>query len=104
MKMVTTETIAGAEIDESIGVVRGSTVEARNIGRDVTQLVRNVTGGELKAYSRLLSNARDEALSRMEADAAEVEADAVVNVRFETSTVVQGGAEVIAYGTAVRLR
>ena len=104
MKMVTTETIAGAEIDESIGVLRGSTVEARNIGRDVTQLVRNVTGGELKAYSRLLSNARDEALSRMEADAAEVEADAVVNVRFETSTVVQGGAEVIAYGTAVRLR
>ncbi len=104
MESVTTETIPGEEIDQALGIARGNTVEARNIGRDITQTLRNVTGGELKAYSKLLTNARNEAISRMEADAESMGADAVVNVRLETSTVVQGGAEVIAYGTAVTLR
>lgn len=104
MEIVTTDTIAGREIDESLGIARGNTVEARNIGRDVTQALRNVTGGELKAYSELLTSARDEAIDRMEEQAAAMGADAVVNVRLETSTVVKGGAEVIAYGTAVTLQ
>ncbi len=103
MQVVSTETVPGHEIVEALGVVRGNTVEARNIGRDITQSLRNITGGELKGYSELLTRARDEALERMEAHAAEVGADAVVNVRLETSEIIDGGAEVIAYGTAVRL-
>ena len=103
MEVVTTNTIAGKEIEESLGIARGNTVEARNIGRDVTQALRNVKGGELKAYSQLLAKARDEAIERMEQEAESMGADAVVNVRLETSTVVKGGAEVIAYGTAVTL-
>jgi uncharacterized protein YbjQ (UPF0145 family) len=104
MRVVTTDTVPGSEIVESLGVARGNTVEARNVGRDITQTLRNLTGGELKAYSELMSKARDEALDRMVTDAESLGADGVVNVRFETSTVIDGGAEVIAYGTAVRLR
>ncbi|CAI49391.1 UPF0145 family protein [Natronomonas pharaonis DSM 2160] len=104
MQTVSTETVPGHETVEALGIARGNTVEARNVGRDITQSIRNITGGELKAYSELLSKARDEALSRMEADAEEMGADAVVNVRLETSKVTDGGSEVIAYGTAVRLR
>lgn len=73
------------------------------MGRDITQGIRNLAGGELKAYSTLLSDARDQAIERMEADAIEMGADAVVNVRMETSEVTQGASEVIAYGTAVKL-
>ena len=103
MRVLTTETVPGHEIVESVGIARGNTVEARNVGRDITQSIRNITGGELKAYSELLTKARDEALERMVEDAEGLGADAVVNVRFETSEVTSGGAEVIAYGTAVRL-
>lgn len=104
METVTTETIPGEEIEETLGIARGNTVEARNVGRDITQALRNLVGGELKAYSELLTKARDEALSRMEADAEEMGADAVVNVRMESSEISNGGSEVIAYGTAVRLK
>jgi len=100
---VTTETVPGYEVVEVLGIARGNTVRARNVGRDITQGLRNLAGGELKAYSTLLAQARDEALERMEADAVEMGADAVVNVRMETSEVTQGGSEVIAYGTAVKL-
>jgi uncharacterized protein YbjQ (UPF0145 family) len=100
---VTTETVAGHEIAEVMGIALGNTVRARNVGRDITQGIRNLAGGELKAYSTLLADARDQAIERMEADALEMGADAVVNVRMETSEVTQGASEVIAYGTAVRL-
>ena len=100
---VTTETVTGHEIAEVLGIARGNTVRARNVGRDITQGIRNLAGGELKAYSTLLADARDQAIERMEADALEMGADAVVNVRMETSEVAQGASEVIAYGTAVRL-
>ena len=100
---VTTETIPGREIVEVLGIARGNTVRARNVGRDITQGLRNLAGGELKAYSTLLTDARDQAIERMEADALEMGADAVVNVRMETSEVSQGASEVIAYGTAVKL-
>jgi uncharacterized protein YbjQ (UPF0145 family) len=103
MRVLTTETVPGHEIVELVGIARGNTVEARNVGRDITQSIRNITGGELKAYSELLTKARDEAVERMVEDAEGLGADAVVNVRFETSEVTSGGAEVIAYGTAVRL-
>ncbi|WP_312908593.1 YbjQ family protein [Natronosalvus caseinilyticus] len=104
MQITTTETVPDGEIDEILGVARGNTVEARNVGRDITQWIRNIFGGELKAYSELLSKARDEAVDRMEADAERMGADAVVNVRLETSQITDGGSEVMAYGTAVRLR
>jgi uncharacterized protein YbjQ (UPF0145 family) len=100
---VTTETIPGREVASVLGIARGNTVRARNLGRDITQGLRNLAGGELKAYSTLLAQARDEAIARMEADALEMGADAVVNVRMETSEVTQGASEVIAYGTAVTL-
>jgi uncharacterized protein YbjQ (UPF0145 family) len=100
---VTTETVPGREIGEALGIARGNTVRARNVGRDITQGLRNLAGGELKAYSTLLTTAREEAIARMEADAVEMGADAVVNVRMETSEVSQGASEVIAYGTAVTL-
>lgn len=100
---VTTGTVPGHEIVEVLGIARGNTVRARNVGRDFTQSLRNLAGGELNAYTTLLTNARDEAIARMEADAAAMGADAVVNVRMETSSVAQGASEVIAYGTAVRL-
>ena len=104
MDVVTTETVPGREITETLGIARGNTVKARNVGRDITQSIRNITGGELKAYSELLTDARDEALERMVEDAREnLGADAVVNVRLESSEISNGGSEVIAYGTAVRL-
>ena len=81
MEIVNTETVPGEEIAESLGVVRGNTVRARNVGRDITQSIRNITGGELKAYSELLSDARDEALERMVEDAESVGADAVADDR-----------------------
>jgi uncharacterized protein YbjQ (UPF0145 family) len=100
---VTTETVPGHEVVEVLGIARGNTVKARNLGRDITQGLRNLAGGERKAYSTLLSQARDEAIARMEVDAVEMGVDAVVNVRMETSEITKGASEVIAYGTAVRL-
>jgi uncharacterized protein YbjQ (UPF0145 family) len=100
---VSTETIPGREIVEVLGIARGNTVKARNVGRDITQGIRNLAGGELTAYSTLLSQARDEAIERMEAHAVAMGGDAVVNVRMETSEITKGASEVIAYGTAVRL-
>ena len=104
MIVTTAEDVPGEEIDEVLEVARGNTVEARNVGRDLTQLIRNLSGGELKAYSKLLTKARDEAIARVEADAEEMGADALINLRLETSTVVSGGAEVLAYGTAVSFK
>ncbi|MFC7071680.1 YbjQ family protein [Halovenus rubra] len=103
MEVVNTDTVPGEEIEESLGIARGNTVEARNVGRDITQSIRNLTGGELKAYSELLTKAREEALSRMVEDAKSMNADAIVNVRLESSEISNGGSEVLAYGTAVRL-
>jgi uncharacterized protein YbjQ (UPF0145 family) len=103
MEVVNTDTVPGEEIEESLGIARGNTVEARNVGRDITQSIRNITGGELKAYSELLTKAREEALTRMVDDAEAMGADAIVNVRLESSEIANGGSEVLAYGTAVRL-
>ena len=103
MKLTTTDTLAGEEIAETLGTVRGNTVRARNAGRDFTQSLRNFVGGEMRAYTELLSESREEAEERMVAEAEELGADAVVCVRFETSEFSAAGAEMLAYGTAVKL-
>ena len=99
-----TETIPGREIAELKGLVRGSTVRARNIGRDIFAGFKNIVGGEISEYTRLLADSREQAYQRMIEDAQNQGADAVVNVRFTTSAVMQGAAEILAYGTAVKLR
>ncbi|PCJ28768.1 MAG: hypothetical protein COA97_00050 [Flavobacteriales bacterium] len=104
MIYVTTETIHGKEITETLGIVRGSTVRARNIGRDIFAGLKNIIGGEISEYTQLLADSREQAIKRMLDDAVRVGADAIVNVRFTTSTVMQGAAEMLAYGTAVKLR
>lgn len=104
MELSSTDGIVGREVVETLGIVRGNTVRARNVGRDITQSLRNIAGGELKGYSELLTDARDEAQARMVEEAEELGADAVVNVRFEASSIASSGAEILAYGTAVRTR
>jgi uncharacterized protein YbjQ (UPF0145 family) len=103
MIVTTTETVPDEEVAEVLGIARGNTVQTRNVGRDITQGIRNVIGGEMKAYSELLTKARNEALARMEEDARSMGADAVLNVRYETSDIASAGSEVLCYGTAVRL-
>jgi uncharacterized protein YbjQ (UPF0145 family) len=98
-----TETIPGRQITEFYGVVTGSTVRAKHIGKDILAGLKNIVGGELKSYTELLSEARQEALQRMIAEAQSMGANAVVNVRFSTSSISQGAAELFAYGTAVRV-
>lgn len=103
MIIVTTENIPGKSVSEAIGIVRGSTVRARNVGRDIFAGFKNLVGGEISEYTKLQAHAREEALQRMIDDATKQGADAVVNVRFATSTIMQGASEILAYGTAVKL-
>ena len=104
MKTATTETIAGHEITEVLGVVRGSTVRARNVGRDIFAGLKNLVGGEIEEYTRLAADSREEAYFRMVKDAERLGADAVVGVRFTTSMIMQGASEMLAFGTAVKLK
>ena len=103
MIVVNTETIPGRRIVEVRGIVQGNTVRAKHVGRDIAAGLKNLVGGELKGYTELLTEARREALERMLAQARQLGANAVVNVRFSTSAVTQGAAELYAYGTAVIL-
>ena len=103
MILSNTENIPGKTIQEFYGVVTGSTVRAKHIGRDIMAGFKNIVGGELEGYTELLNEARQEAIERMEAQAKSVGANAVVNVRFTTSSVAQGAAELFAYGTAVKV-
>jgi uncharacterized protein YbjQ (UPF0145 family) len=104
MIITTIETVPGKEISESVGLVRGSTVRARNVGRDIFAGFKNLVGGEISEYTKLQAQSREEALQRMIDDASRLGADAVVNVRFTTSTIMQGASEILAYGTAVKLK
>lgn len=104
MITVTTETIPGREIDEALGIARGSTVRARNVGRDIFAGLKNLVGGEIDEYTKLQAYAREQAMQRMEQDAQRMGADAIVNVRFTTAMIMQGAAEILAYGTAVKLK
>lgn len=101
MIISTTDKLAGYKIVDTLDIARGSTVRARNIGRDFFAGLKNLVGGEIEEYTRLMSDSREQALRRMIADAQELGANAVLNVRFTTSMVMQGCAEILAYGTAV---
>ena len=104
MLISNTETIIGREIIKNLGVVRGNTVRARNVGRDIFASFKNLVGGEISEYTKLLADSREQALLRMEEDASNLGADAIVNVRFTTSAITQGASEILAYGTAVKLK
>lgn len=104
MQITNTETIAGYEIVEVLDIARGSTVRARNLGRDIFAGLKNIVGGEISEYTRLMADAREQAIDRMIADAESLDADAVINVRFTTAAVMQGCSEILAYGTAVKIR
>lgn len=103
MIITTTENVPNKKVTEVLGVVRGSTVRARNIGRDIFAGLKNVVGGEIKEYSKLQAHSREQAIERMIDDAEKLNADAIVNVRISTSMVMQGAAEILVYGTAVKL-
>ena len=103
MILSNTEEIPGRTIREFYGVVTGSTVRAKHLGRDFMASLKNLVGGELKGYTELLQEARQEAVERMSEQARSIGANAVVNVRFSTSSVAQGAAELFAYGTAVKV-
>lgn len=99
-----TETIPDREISEVLGTVQGNVVRARNIGLDLVAVLRLVVGGEVSEYTKLMSAAREQAMDRMEEHAKSLGADAVVSMRITTSTIMQGAAEILVYGTAVRLK
>ena len=103
MIIVNTETVPGRTVRELKGLVQGNTIRAKHLGRDLAASLKNIVGGELKGYTELLTEARRQAVERMIAQAQELGADAIVNVRFTTSAVTQGAAELYAYGTAVAL-
>lgn len=103
MILVNTDYITGKEF-EMLSIVKGSTIQTRNIGRDITQSLKTIVGGELKAYNEMMDKARALATKRMESEAENLGADAVVNIRYATSSIMQGAAEVMAYGTAVKFK
>jgi uncharacterized protein YbjQ (UPF0145 family) len=103
MIVVTTESIPGYRVTESIGVVRGSTIRTKHIGKDFIAGLRTLVGGEIKEYTEMLVEARNESTNRMVDQAERLGADAVINVRFVTSQVMSGAAELLAYGTAVKI-
>lgn len=104
MIVTTTDNIPRYKVAQILGVVKGNTVRARNIGRDIGAGFKNLVGGEIKTYTEMVSNARDEAYNRMVNQAIEVGAHAVINFRFMTSMIMQGASEMLAYGTAVKLK
>jgi uncharacterized protein YbjQ (UPF0145 family) len=104
MIITTTDFIPGEEIVQVIDIARGSTIRARHLGRDIFAGLKNIVGGEISEYTKLMADAREQAIERMIADAESIGADAIINVRFTTSMVMQGSSEILAYGTAVKLK
>lgn len=103
MILVNTDYITGKEL-EMIGLVKGSTIQSKNIGKDITQGFKTLVGGELRAYNEMMNDARAIATKRMVEEAEALSADAVVNIRYASSSIMQGAAEVMAYGTAVKFK
>lgn len=104
MQITTQDEFADYEITQTLGLVRGNTIRARHVGKDIIAGLRGVVGGEISEYTKMLAESREQALDRMIAHAREEGADGIVCVRFTTSAVTQGSAELLAYGTAVKLR
>ena len=102
--VTTTLEVPGKKVAKVLGIARGNTVRARNIGRDIGAGLKNIVGGEIKTYSDMTSQSRDEVFNRMVNDAVKMGADAVIGFRFMTSMIMQGAAEMLAYGTAVKLK
>lgn len=103
MILTTSSTVPGKKVTQILGLVKGSTIRARHIGSDLIAAFKNVTGGEIREYTKLMAESREQSLDRMREEAAKLGADAVVDVRFMTSSVMQNAAELLVYGTAVRL-
>jgi uncharacterized protein YbjQ (UPF0145 family) len=104
MILSTTESIPNREINEVLGIARGSTVRTRNVARDIVAQIKNIIGGEIEEYTKLQAYAREQALERMIIDANKLNADAILTIRFTTSVITQGASEILAYGTAVSLK
>lgn len=104
MLITTQDYLADYEITETLGMVKGNTIRARHVGKDILAGLRMIVGGEITEYTKMLAESREQALDRMVEDAKEKGADGIVCVRFTTSTVMRGAAELLAYGTAVKLR
>ncbi len=103
MILTTLESIPGKSIIQHLGLVQGSTVRAKHAGRDIMAGIKNIFGGELEAYTELLQESREEAISRMTEQAQSIGANAILNIRFSTSSITQGASELFTYGTAVKL-
>lgn len=103
MIVVTTPDVPGRDVVEVLGLVRGNTIRARNVGRDILAIMRNLAGGEVTEYTKMLAEAREQAIDRMTTEAEALGANAILSVRFQTSMVMSGAAEMLCYGTAVVL-
>jgi uncharacterized protein YbjQ (UPF0145 family) len=103
MILVTTDAVAGRRTSRSLGLVRGNTIRARHLGRDIGAVLRNLVGGEIREYTKMMAEAREQAIDRMIEEAERLDADAVVGVRFTTSMIMSGASEIVAFGTAVEL-
>ena len=104
MIITTTENIPNQEVGQILGIARGSTVRARNVGRDIFAGLKSIVGGEIEEYTRLQAESREQAMQRMVKDAEKLGAGAIINVRLTTALIMQGTAELLAYGTAVKLK
>ncbi len=101
MILVTTDFVPGKTTKKTFGLVRGNTIRARHIGKDITAALRNIVGGEIRDYTKMMAESREQALDRMVEEAKELGANAVLNIRFATSMIMQSASEILAYGTAV---
>ncbi len=101
MIFVTSDQIAGKTIKKTLGIVRGNTIRARHLGRDISAALKNIVGGEIKDYTKMMAESREQALDRMVEEAESLGANAILNVRFATSMIMQSASEILAYGTAV---
>jgi uncharacterized protein YbjQ (UPF0145 family) len=104
MILTTTHSVPGRDISEILGIARGSTVRTRNVGRDIMAALKNLVGGEIEEYTKLQAHAREEAIQRMTDDARRLGADAVIGIGITTAMVARGAAEIMVYGTAVKLK
>ncbi len=101
MIIVTTDFVPGKTIKKTFGLVRGNTIRARHLGRDIVAFLRNIVGGEIKDYTKMMAESREQAIDRMIGEAEQLGANAIINIRFTTSMIMQSASEILAYGTAV---
>lgn len=101
MIMATTDFVPGKTIKKNLGLVKGSTIRARHLGRDVLAFLRNIVGGEIRDYTKMMGESREQAIDRMAEEAERLGANAIINIRFTTSMIMQSASEILAYGTAV---